>query len=30
VRGLVQRMGGSVTSRNTNPGFEVSVALGPG
>jgi signal transduction histidine kinase len=30
VRGLVQRMGGSVTSRNTNPGFEVSIALGPG
>jgi signal transduction histidine kinase len=29
VRGLVQRMGGSVTSRNTNPGFEVSIALGP-
>lgn len=28
VRGLVQRMGGSVTSRNTNPGFEVSIALG--
>jgi signal transduction histidine kinase len=28
VRGLVQRMGGQVTGRNTQPGFEVSVALG--
>lgn len=27
VRGLVQRMGGSVSGKNTNPGFEVSVTL---
>ena len=27
VRGLVQRMGGSVSGRNTNPGFEVCVTL---
>ena len=27
VRGLVQRMGGSVSGQNTNPGFEVSVTL---
>ena len=27
VRGLVERMGGQVTGRNTNPGFEVSVTL---
>jgi signal transduction histidine kinase len=27
VRGLVQRMGGSVTGRNTHPGFEVNVTL---
>jgi signal transduction histidine kinase len=29
VRGLVQRMGGTVSGRNTQPGFEVTVALGP-
>ena len=28
VRGLVQRMGGSVSGHNTNPGFEVCVTLG--
>ncbi|HYJ11331.1 MAG TPA: HAMP domain-containing sensor histidine kinase [Polyangiaceae bacterium] len=28
VRGLVQRMGGNVSGRNTNPGFEVCVTLG--
>lgn len=28
VRGLVERMGGQVTGRNTHPGFEVSVILG--
>lgn len=28
VRGLVQRMGGNVSARNTNPGFEVCVTLG--
>jgi len=28
VRGLVQRMGGQVSGRNTNPGFEVTVVLG--
>lgn len=27
VRGLVQRMGGNVSGRNTNPGFEVCVTL---
>jgi signal transduction histidine kinase len=27
VRGLVERMGGEVTGRNTNPGFEVRVSL---
>ncbi|HKU45089.1 MAG TPA: HAMP domain-containing sensor histidine kinase [Polyangiales bacterium] len=29
VRGLVERMGGQVSGRNTHPGFEVSVSLGP-
>jgi len=29
VRGLVERMGGQVTGRNTHPGFEVSIQLGP-
>lgn len=28
VRGLVERMGGQVTGRNTEPGFEVRVTLG--